>query len=96
MLGLVRRLFQAFFHVASDLRALIAAAMRSRAQVAAENLFLRKQVALYRAISTDILHFLARVLVIEAGRGCNRPANLIPDVWSANNRSVPDLCGLFD
>ena len=30
-----------------------------------------------RADSTDILHFLARVLVIEAGRGGNRAANVI-------------------
>src|SRR5579864_2971283 len=47
MLGPVRPLFQTIFQVARDLAALIASAMRSRAQLAAENLFLRKQLALY-------------------------------------------------
>ena len=31
------------------------------------------------AMSTDILHFLARVLVIQAARDCQRAAPLIPD-----------------
>jgi hypothetical protein len=47
MLGPVRSLFQIVFQVARDLVALIASAMRSRVQLAAENLFLRKQLALY-------------------------------------------------
>jgi hypothetical protein len=47
MLGPVRPLFQTIFRVARDLGALILSAMRSRAQLAAENLFLRKQLALY-------------------------------------------------
>jgi hypothetical protein len=47
MLGPVRTLFQTLVKVARDLVALIASAMRSRAQLAAENLFLRKQLALY-------------------------------------------------
>jgi hypothetical protein len=47
MLGPVRPLFQTFVQVARDLVALIASAMRSRTQLAAENLFLRKQLALY-------------------------------------------------
>jgi hypothetical protein len=34
---------------------------------------------IFRAISTDILHFHARVLVIQAARGCSRAATLIPD-----------------
>jgi hypothetical protein len=32
-----------------------------------------------RTISRDILHFPARVLVIQASRGCSRAATLIPD-----------------
>jgi putative transposase len=47
MLGSVWSLFQTLFQVARDLVALIASAMRSRAKLAAENLFLRKQLALY-------------------------------------------------
>jgi transposase InsO family protein len=47
MLGPVRPLFQTFFQIGRDLVALIASAMQSRAQLAAENLFLRKQLALY-------------------------------------------------
>jgi hypothetical protein len=47
MLGPVRPLFQTFVQVARDLVALIVSAMRSRAHLAAENLFLRKQLALY-------------------------------------------------
>jgi hypothetical protein len=47
MLGPVRPLFQTLIQTARDLVALIASAMRSRAQLAAENLFLRKQLALY-------------------------------------------------
>src|SRR6266849_17969 len=47
MLGPVRTLFRTIVHVARDLVALISLAMRSRAQLAAENLFLRKQLALY-------------------------------------------------
>jgi putative transposase len=43
MLGPVQALLQ----VARDLGALIASTMRSRSQLAAENLFLRKQLALY-------------------------------------------------
>ena len=46
MLGPVRPLFQTLVQVARYLVALIASAMRSRAQLAAENLFLRKEVAL--------------------------------------------------
>src|SRR5712692_2498133 len=34
---------------------------------------------LCRVISRDILHFPARVLVIQAARGCSRAATLIPD-----------------
>ena len=48
MLGPLRRLLQTLVHVACDLGTLIASAMQSRAQLAAENLFLRKQMALYR------------------------------------------------
>jgi hypothetical protein len=47
MLGPVRPLFGTILHVGRDLVALISAAMRSRGQLAAENLFLRKQLALY-------------------------------------------------
>jgi hypothetical protein len=47
MLGPVRPLIQTFFQIARDLVGLIASAMRSRAQLTAENLFLRKQLALY-------------------------------------------------
>ncbi len=47
MLGPVRPLFGTILHVGLDLVAVISAAMRSRAQLAAENLFLRKQLALY-------------------------------------------------
>jgi hypothetical protein len=47
MLRPVRPLFQTILRVAGDLVALTAAAMRSHAQLAAENLFLRKQLALY-------------------------------------------------
>ena len=31
------------------------------------------------AISTDILHFPARVLVVQAARGCQRATTVIPD-----------------
>jgi transposase InsO family protein len=49
MLGPVRPLFGSFVQVTRDLAALIVSAtMRSRAQLAAENLFLRKQLAMYR------------------------------------------------
>ena len=47
MLGPLRPLLQTLFQIAHSLGALIASAMRSRAQLAAENLFLRKQLALY-------------------------------------------------
>jgi putative transposase len=47
MLGPVWTLFRTIRQVARDLIALISLAMRSRAQFAAENLFLRKQLALY-------------------------------------------------
>jgi hypothetical protein len=47
MRGPLRPLFQTLFQVACDLGALIGSAMRSRAQLAAENVFLRKQLALY-------------------------------------------------
>jgi hypothetical protein len=42
-----------------------------------------------RAISTDILHFLARVLVIHAARDCQRAATLIPDTVRPISRAVP-------
>ena len=42
-----RTLFRTIIRVARDLVALMSLAMRSRAQLAAENLFLRKQLALY-------------------------------------------------
>jgi hypothetical protein len=48
MLGPVRPLFGTVLHIGRDLAALILSAMRSRAQLAAENLFLRKQLAMYR------------------------------------------------
>jgi transposase InsO family protein len=48
MLGPVRPLFGRILQVGHDLVALILSAMRSRARLAAENLFLRKQLALYR------------------------------------------------
>ena len=41
--------------------------------------------------STDILPFLARVLVIEASRGCHRAANLIRTRFCASARAT---CGL--
>jgi len=47
MIGPVQILFRMSLRVARDLVELISLAMRSRAQLAAENLFLRKQVALY-------------------------------------------------
>ena len=47
MLGPVRPLCGTIFHVGRDFVALISLAMRSRAQLAAENVFLRKQLALY-------------------------------------------------
>jgi transposase InsO family protein len=49
MLGPVRPLFRSLVQVTRDLVALIvSAAMRSRAQLVAENLFLRKQLAMYQ------------------------------------------------
>jgi len=42
-----RRLVQTILAVTLDLTWLASSAMRSRAQLAAENLFLRKQLALY-------------------------------------------------
>src|SRR5213083_1381752 len=42
-----RNLLRTILAVAHDLASLAASVMRSRAQLAAENLFLRKQVALY-------------------------------------------------
>jgi putative transposase len=47
MLRPIRTLFQTLLRVAQDLVSLISLAMRSRAQLAAENLFLRKQLALF-------------------------------------------------
>ena len=47
MLGPFRTLTGTVVHVARDIVAQISLAMRSRAQLAAENLFLRKQLALY-------------------------------------------------
>src|SRR5262245_46182644 len=44
-----RILLQTVLHVANDLMSLISMMMRSRAHLAAENLFLRKQLALYLA-----------------------------------------------
>ena len=44
-----RILFQTILHVANDVVSVISTMMRSRAQLAAENLFLRKQLALYLA-----------------------------------------------
>jgi len=48
MFGRVHSLLRTTLRVGRDLVALIVSAMRSRAQLAAENLFLRKQVALYQ------------------------------------------------
>jgi putative transposase len=42
-----RMLFRTIFRLARDLASLMSSALRSRAQLAAENLFLRKQLALY-------------------------------------------------
>jgi len=47
MLRPVSSLFRIIVPVAGDLISLIRSAMWSRAQLAAENLFLRKQLALY-------------------------------------------------
>src|SRR6516225_1694624 len=47
MLGPVRTLVETILRVGRDLVVLISSAMRSRARLAAENLFLRKQLALY-------------------------------------------------
>jgi putative transposase len=43
----LRLLFRTILRVAADVVSLISQAMRSRAQLEAENLFLRKQLALY-------------------------------------------------
>jgi hypothetical protein len=48
MVEAARHLFQTILAVTRALAALASSAMRSRAQLAAENLFLRKQVALYQ------------------------------------------------
>jgi hypothetical protein len=48
MLGPVRTLFGTILRVSRDLVGLTLSAIRSRAQLAAENLFLRKQLALYQ------------------------------------------------
>jgi hypothetical protein len=42
-----RMLFRTILRLARDLASLMSSALRSRAQLAAENLFLRKQLALY-------------------------------------------------
>src|SRR5436190_24230980 len=77
-----RHLLQTILGVTRDLVSLALSAMRSRAQLAAENLFLRKQLALYqerkakprrahdgtRIILAGLSHFLAwrQLLVIVA------------------------------
>jgi putative transposase len=48
MLKAARHLFRTLFAVTRDLASLALSAMRSRAQLATENLFLRKQLALYQ------------------------------------------------
>jgi hypothetical protein len=48
MVQAVRHLLHTIFAVAGALASLAPSAMRSRAQLAAENLFLRKQLALYQ------------------------------------------------
>jgi len=58
MLGSVRSLCQTLVQVARDAVALISSAMRSRARLAAENLSLRKQLALY--IERQVKPFLDR------------------------------------
>jgi hypothetical protein len=47
MIELPRIQFRVILRVARDLVSLMSAACRSRAQLAAENLFLKKQLALY-------------------------------------------------
>jgi putative transposase len=73
MVSPARHLFQTILSVTRDLVSLTSSAMRSRAQLAAENLFLRKQLALYqerkvnprcaddgtRIILAGLSHFLA-------------------------------------
>jgi hypothetical protein len=48
MVKATQHLFRTLVAVARDLASLASSAMRSRAQLAAENLFLRKQLALYQ------------------------------------------------
>ena len=48
MINPARHLLDTTLAVARDLVSLTSSAMRSRAQLAAENLFLRKQLALYQ------------------------------------------------
>jgi hypothetical protein len=56
MRGPVRPLFQTLFQIARDFGALIGSAMRSRAQLVAEHLFLRKRLPEgYRVVATRIL-----------------------------------------
>jgi len=50
----VRHLLHTILAVAGALASLVPAAMRSRAQLAAENLFLRKQLALYQERKADL------------------------------------------
>ncbi len=80
MVSPARHLLQTILSVTRDLVSLTSSAMRSRAQLAAENLFLRKQLALYqerkvnprraddgtRISLADLSHFLARRQLLVA------------------------------
>ena len=48
MINLARILFRTILRVVRDVASLLSSATRSRAQLAAENLFLRKQLAMYQ------------------------------------------------
>jgi hypothetical protein len=71
MVGPVRSLNGTNLHVGRDLVTLISAAMRSRAQLAAENLFLRKQLALYleRRVKPRRADDATRITVLLRKRG---------------------------
>jgi transposase InsO family protein len=62
-----RRLLQTILAVTRDLALLAASALRSRAQLAAENLFLRKQLALYQERRVNPRHADDATRIILAG-----------------------------
>jgi hypothetical protein len=63
-------LLRTILHVARDLVSLTSSVMRSRAQLAAENLFLRKQLALYleRQVKPRRAHDATRITLVALSR----------------------------